>query len=434
MSQIMRKISQLLLVAGYVFPAMGADIEDFRIWSGPDKTRAVLDLNGPVEHQLFTLQNPPRVVIDIPRAGLKTDLLLPPSRSAGPLSRIRSGLRGQETLRLVFDLKEDVKPKSFLLNPVAGHGHRLVIDLFPLQANEVIATPAWEPNPEREVMVAIDAGHGGDDPGAIGPRGVHEKQVTLQIARRLHDELNAMPGISSFLVRDGDYYVELRQRFELARKRRADLFVSIHADAFRSPKPSGSSVYILSRNGASSEAARLLANSENRADEIGGVFLGDKDDSVRTVILELSQSGTLQASDQAADSLLGSLKSIGKVHKDHVERANFAVLRSPDVPSVLVETAFISNPQEEARLQDPAHQARLAKAMASGIEQHFHNQPPPGTWIANHRRPSRHIVSRGDTLGGIANHYQTSVSLLRQANGLRNDNILVGTVLVIPST
>ncbi len=434
MTKIMRKINCLLLMAGFVLPAAAADIEDFRIWSGPDKTRAVLDLNGPVEHQLFTLQNPPRVVIDISGAGLNTELQLPTSRSAGPLSRIRHGVRGQDTLRVVFDLKDDVKPKSFLLNPVAGHGHRLVIDLFPLQANEVPATPSWEPNPEREVVVAIDAGHGGEDPGAIGPRGVREKDVTLQIARRLHDELNAMPGISSYLVRDGDYYIEHRQRYESARARRADLFISIHADAFKTPRPSGSSVYILSRNGASSEAARLLANSENRADEIGGVFLGDKDDTVRTVILELSQSGTLQASDQAADSLLGSLKAIGKVHKNHVERANFAVLRSPDVPSVLVETAFISNPQEEARLADPAHQTRLAMAMAAGIEQHFHNQPPPGTWIANHRRPSRHIVARGDTLGAIANHYQTSVISLRQANGLRSDNILVGTVLVIPST
>lgn len=434
MIKIMRKISCLLLLAGFCLPAMAADIEDFRIWSGPDKTRAVLDLDGPVEHQLFTLQNPPRVVIDIPRAGLNTQFALPASRSAGPLSRIRHGVRANDTLRVVFDLNDDVKPKSFLLSPVAGHGHRLVIDLFPLQENEVIATPTWEPNPEREVIVAIDAGHGGEDPGAIGPHGVREKEVTLQIARRLHQELTAMPGISSFLVRDGDYYIEHRQRYEAARARRADLFVSIHADAFKTPRPSGSSVYILSRNGASSEAARLLANSENRADEIGGVYLGDKEDTVRTVILELSQSGTLQASDQAADSLLGSLKTIGKVHKDHVERANFAVLRSPDVPSVLVETAFISNPQEEARLKDPVHQARLAKAMATGIEQHFHNQPPPGTWIANHRRPSRHIVSRGDTLGAIANHYQTSVSSLRQANGLRSDNILVGTVLVIPST
>ncbi len=434
MGKILIKISYIFMLAVLMSVALAADVEDFRIWSGPDKTRAVLDLNGPVEHQLFTLQNPPRVVIDIPQAGLNTEFALPERRSSGPLSRIRHGVRAQETLRVVFDLNEDVKPKSFLLNPVAGHGHRLVIDLFPLQEGEEISPVQWDPNPEREVIVAIDAGHGGEDPGAIGPHGLYEKVVTLQIARRLHDELNALPGISSFLVRDGDYYVELRQRYEMARKRRADLFVSIHADAFKTPRPSGSSVYILSRNGASSEAARLLARSENRADDIGGVYLGDKDDTVRTVILELSQSGTLQASDLAADSLLGSLKTVGKVHKNHVERANFAVLRSPDVPSVLVETAFISNPVEEAKLKDPSHQARLAKAMAVGIEQHFHNQPPPGTWIANHRRPSRHIVSRGDTLGAIANYYQTSVNRLRQANGLRSDNIHVGTVLLIPST
>lgn len=434
MGIITKNIGCLLLLSWLVFPAVASDIEDFRVWSGPDKTRAVLDLNGPVEHQLFMLQNPPRVVIDITGAGLGTELSLPASRSAGPLHRIRHGVRAQDTLRVVFDLSEDVKPKSFLLNPVAGHGHRLVIDLFPLQANEVIAPPSWDPNPERDIMVAIDAGHGGEDPGATGPRGVQEKRVTLEIAKRLQQELNALPGIKSFLIRDGDYYIELRQRYEMARKQRADLFVSIHADAFKTPKPSGSSVFILSRNGATSEAARLLADSENRADEIGGVFLGDKDDTVRTVILELSQSGTMQASDLAADSLLGSLRSIGKVHKDRVERANFAVLRSPDVPSVLVETAFISNPQEEARLASPSHQTILARAMAAGIEQHFHNQPPPGSWIAHNRHPSRHVVSRGDTLGAIANHYQTSVSSLRQANKLQSDNILVGTVLVIPNT
>ncbi len=434
----MRRIALLILFLSFALvqvQSWAAEVKDFRIWAGPDKTRAVLDLDEAVDYQIFTLDSPSRVVIDLKKSLLTGEIHLPDDRSSGSLKRVRHGIRAQDNLRVVFDLAEAAKPKSFLLDPAGGHGHRLVIDLFPESGGaEIEPAPSWDPNPERDVIVAIDAGHGGEDPGSIGPRKTQEKRITLAVAKLLNKELNDMQGISSFLVREGDYYIAHQERYEIARRRRADLFVSIHADSFHSPRPSGSSVYILSRRGATSEAARRLAEGENRSDLIGGVKLNDKDDVLASVLMDLSQSATLESSNAVASAILTSLKSIGKVHKPLVERANFAMLRSPDVPSVLVETAFISNPAEEKKLKDPNFQLKLAQAIGEGIHDHFHTMPPPGTWIANHRQPSRHIVASGDTLGGIASRYQVSVNKLRQANKLRSDTIRVGAVLVIPNS
>ncbi len=434
----MRRVVLLNLVLCFILvsaPSRAAEVKDFRIWAAPDKTRAVLDLDGSVDYQIFTLDNPSRVVIDLKRSELTGKIHLPDDRSSGSLKRVRHGIRAQDNLRVVFDLAEAAKPKSFLLDPAGEHGHRLVIDLFPESGGAVIEpAPTWNPNPERDVIVAIDAGHGGEDPGSIGPSKTQEKRVTLAISKALNKELNAMPGIQSFLVREGDYYIAHAERYEIARRKRADLFVSIHADSFHSPKPSGSSVYILSNRGATSEAARRLAEGANRSDLIGGVKLNDKDDVLASVLMDLSQSATLESSNDVASAILTSLKEIGKVHKPNVERANFAVLHSPDVPSVLVETAFMSNPAEEKKLRDPAHQRRVAKAIGLGIHDHFHTMPPPGTWIANNRQPSRHIVASGDTLGAIANRYHVSVDRLRKVNKLRTDRIRVGAILTIPST
>ncbi len=434
----MRRAVLLIVFLNFTLAAVAsraAEVKDFRIWAGPDKTRAVLDLDARVDYQIFTLDNPSRVVIDLKQSRMTGAVHLPEDRSSGALKRVRHGVRAQDNLRVVFDLGEAAKPKSFLLDPAGGHGHRLVIDLFPESGGaEIEPAPSWSPNPERDVIVAIDAGHGGDDPGSIGPTKTQEKNITLAVARLLHKDLNAMPGIQSFLVRESDYYIAHAERYEIARRKRADLFVSIHADSFHSPKPSGSSVYILSRRGATSEAALRLAEGENRSDLIGGVKLNDKDDVLASVLMDLSQSATLESSNDVAGAILNSLKELGKVHKHKVERANFAVLRSPDVPSVLVETAFISNPKEEKKLKDPSHQRKLAKAISQGIHDHFHSMPPPGTWIANHRQPSRHIVASGDTLGGIANRYQISVDRLRQVNKLNTDRIRVGAVLRIPNT
>ncbi len=434
----MRRIALLILSLSFALvqaQSWAAEVKDFRIWASPEKTRAVLDLDDAVDYQIFTLSNPSRVVIDLKKSLLSGEIQLPDDRSSGSLKRVRHGIRAQDNLRVVFDLAEAAKPKSFLLDPAGGHGHRLVIDLFPESGGAKIdPAPSWNPNPERDVIVAVDAGHGGDDPGSIGPSKTQEKNITLAVARQLNKELNSMPGIKSFLVRESDYYIAHQERYEIARRNRADLFISIHADSFHSPKPSGSSVYILSSRGATSEAARRLAEGENRSDLIGGVKLNDKDDVLASVLMDLSQSATLESSNDVANTILASLKGIGKVHKPNVERANFAVLHSPDVPSVLVETAFISNPAEEKKLKDPNHQRKLALAISEGIHDHFHTMPPPGTWIANHRQPSRHIVTSGDTLGAIASRYQISVNKLRQVNKLRTDTIRVGAILVIPNS
>lgn len=234
----------------------------------------------------------------------------------------------------------------------------------------------------RPLIIAIDAGHGGQDPGARGPSGSREKDITLKIARELARQVDATPGLKAYLTRDGDFFIPLTQRYQKARAAKADLFVSVHADSFTSPSASGSSVFVLSQRGASSQAARWLAKQENSADLVGGVKLQDKDNTLASVLLDLSQSATQKASEDMANQVLGGLKNLGKTHKNEIERANFVVLRSPDVPSMLVETAFISNPDEERKLNDPAHQKQLARAILNGVTGYFTRQPPPGTLYA----------------------------------------------------
>ncbi|MDT8321930.1 MAG: N-acetylmuramoyl-L-alanine amidase, partial [Xanthomonadales bacterium] len=325
----------------------------------------------------------------------------------------------------------------FLLSPTAEYGYRLVVDLFPDGGSGRVAPRkqlAGLQAPNRDVVIAIDAGHGGEDPGAIGSGRTREKDVVLSIARELKRAIDAEPGMSGVLMRTGDYYIPLRDRFEKARAHRADLFVSIHADAFRNRQVAGSSVFVLSRKGASSEFARRLAASENRSDLVGGVTLNDKDEMLASVLLDLSQSATMEASHAVAQHVFVSLDSLGKTHKRHVEHANFMVLKSPDVPSILVETAFISNPDEERRLNDRAWQRRIARAITDGVQDYFYMSPPPGTFIAANRQPVRHRVVRGDTLGEIASRYQVSLYRLRRANDIKGDVIRVGSELLIPTT
>jgi N-acetylmuramoyl-L-alanine amidase len=247
----------------------------------------------------------------------------------------------------------------------------------------------------RPLVIAIDAGHGGQDPGARGPNGTREKDVTLQIAKELARQVNATPGLKAYLTRDSDFFIPLAQRYQKARKAKADLFVSIHADAFNKASASGSSVFVLSQRGASSQAAKWLASQENAADLVGGVRLHDKDDTLASVLLDLSQSATMKASEDMANHVLSGLKRLGKTHKPHVERANFVVLRSPDVPSMLVETAFITNPEEERRLRDPGHQRKLASAILDGVNTYFTRQPPPGTLYAARASAEGGAVSAG---------------------------------------
>jgi N-acetylmuramoyl-L-alanine amidase len=427
-------IAVLLLLTSLQISA--AEVSGFRVWADPAKTRAVLDLDRKTSYKLFTLKNPYRVVVDM--AGSSIDIPLELDKEhAGVITGVRYGQPDDNTLRVVFDLSESAELKSFLLEPTAQYSHRLVIDLFTKtgrQKSSLVKHVSDISKPNRDVVIAIDAGHGGEDPGAIGKKKTREKDVVLRIARELKKAIDAEPGMRGVLTRDGDYYIALRGRYEKARKARADLFVSVHADAFTKRSVRGSSVFVLSARGASSEFARLLADSENASDLVGGVTLADKDDMLASVLLDLSQSATREASNKVATDILNSLKRTGTTHKKHVGHANFMVLKSPDVPSVLVETAFISNPSEEKRLTEKEFQQRMARSITRGVRDYFFSSPPPGTWIAANRKGAKYVVARGDTLGGIASKHSVSLSNLRKVNKINGDVIHVGRELLIPTS
>lgn len=431
----MRKIAIFVcLLFSLSGQAANLSINGLRLWAAPDHTRLVFDTSGPADHSLFSLSNPDRLVIDIKNSRLSAKVPAA-GKNDRYIRRLRSGTRNGKDLRVVLDLKQAVRPKSFILKPNAKYGHRLVIDLYGAKGDAggkpAVTKTVLDSNGLRDIVIAIDAGHGGEDVGASGPRGHYEKKVSLAIARKLEALIRAEPGMRPVMTRKGDYYVRLRKRMEIARRHKADLFISIHADAFHDPRVKGASVYTLSRRGASSEAARWLADSENASDLVGGVRLDDKDNLLASVLLDLSQTATRQASAGAANRVFRQLKRLGKVHGRRVQQAGFAVLKAPDIPSLLVETAFISNPDEERKLIDPRFQMRMAKAILKGIRGYFESFPPPGTRLAA-RKPSRHVISRGDTLSAIAQQYQVSLASLRSINGISGDRIRVGQVLQIP--
>ena len=405
-----------------------------------DTTRLVFDMDGPADYSIFTLDGPDRVVVDL--AGARA--LGPLDVASNPRSLVagvRYAQRNRTDLRVVFDLRAAGEPHSFVLLPAQGAPHRLVLDLTERPPEVAVARAVPEApaeanarpsEPLRDVVVAIDPGHGGHDPGAIGPGGTREKDVVLQISRRLAERVEREPGMRPVLIRTGDYFLPLRERINRARAAQADVFLSIHADAIHDRTVQGSSVYILSERGASSEAARFLAQRENSADlRLGGVPIESKDDSLTSVLLDLAQSGSLEASHSLASRLISEMHRVGKVRKPEVERANFAVLRSPDVPSVLIEAAFISNPSEERKLRTASFQNSLADAILIGLRAYFATHAPPGTLIAEGRR-DRHIIRPGETLSVIANRYQLTVAELRAVNDLPNDRIFAGQVLQIP--
>lgn len=441
------------------------DVQSVRLWRAPDNTRLVFDLSGPVQHKLFTLTAPDRVVIDLDSANLANPFDSLPLKNT-PVAGLRAGKYDANTLRIVIDLTNQVSPKSFTLAPNQQYGHRLVVDLFDSEADaaegataaaRVPATatpakpvaptlPAKQPattNSKRDIIIAIDAGHGGEDPGAIGPGRVYEKHVVLQIAQELQRQINAEKGFKAELVRTGDYFIPLRKRTEIARRKGADLFISIHADAAPRSSAYGASVFALSDRGATSETARWLADSENRSDLIGGagnVSLGDKDQMLAGVLLDLSMTASLASSLNVGQKVLSNMGRITSLHKSRVEQAGFMVLKSPDIPSILVETGFISNPSEARKLQTKAHQQALARSIHSGVRQFFHENPPPGTYVAWLRdsgkiasAPREHIVRSGESLALLASRYQVSLAELRSANSLKSDVIKVGQKLTIPA-
>ncbi|HEX5419998.1 MAG TPA: N-acetylmuramoyl-L-alanine amidase [Gammaproteobacteria bacterium] len=425
-----------LLLLAWVIGAEAAQVEGLRVWSGPDSTRVVLDLSAPIDHRIFTLSNPDRIVLDLTHASLSHSLVLPASK--GYVKQVRTGKRRGGELRIVFDLTEAVRPKSFLMPPNDQYGHRLVIDLLPENAQETVKRAAAPASPRgRDLVVVIDPGHGGEDPGASGPHGVLEKDVVLAIGLRLAEELKRHAGIRPVLTRNGDYFIELDKRREIAHAAQADLFVSIHADSYHLASVRGATVYVLSERGASDEIARRLAERENASDLVGGVSLADKDPILRQVLLDLSQTAAISASTTVGEHLIERLGSVTPMRKTEVQRARFVVLKQPDIPSILVETAYISNPRQERKLDNPTYQAQIARAIYAGILDYFQANPRPGTYLAMNktkpiRIPIRYVIGRGDTLSGIADRYNVSLPVLKQSNSLDTDVIQVGQVLTIP--
>lgn len=409
-----------LLVSGW---AQALQLSATRLWPSPDYTRITLEATQEVAYKSFSLANPNRLVIDLEgvEPGAAIDALSSQLAADDPyIAAIRAGVNRPGVMRLVIDLKTPVKPSIFQLQPLGQYGHRLVMDLYPAQANPLQSNPAQanlpqsspvpatqavvappplgnpivppqpalieppkpskppkaaEPQYARLITVAIDAGHGGEDPGASGASGSREKDITLALAKKLKQQLDAQDNMRGVLIRDGDYFVPLGQRVVKARGLKADLFLSIHADAFIKPHARGSSVFALSENGASSAAARWLAKKENDADLIGGMNIDVKDPSLKRTLIDLTQTTTINDSMKLGHAVLKEIGGINTLHKSHVEQAGFAVLKAPDIPSILVETAFISNPEEEQRLNDPAYQDKLVDAIVDGIKSYFAQHP-----------------------------------------------------------
>lgn len=400
------RIAMVLLCAYLPQSQAAIEITATRFWPAQDYTRLTLESKQPVRHTLLLVENPNRLVIDLEDVELGDALkqLNDKIGSDDPfIKSVRVGRFKPGVVRLVLDLKGQIKPQLFDLNPVGEYGYRMVLDVYPaiaadplmaLLAQDKPAVVKTDNNPEikpelitsttlktspelraRTLIIAIDAGHGGEDPGAQGSRGSHEKDVTLAIARRLCALIDETPNMHGVLIRDGDYFIPLGGRVLKARRARADLFVSIHADAFIRPDAHGSSVFALSEHGATSTAARWLAKKENEADLIGGVNIAVKDPYLARTLLDLSQTATINDSIRLARHVLGELNDINDLHSGHVEQAGFAVLKSPDIPSILVETAFISNPGEEVRLNDDSYQNKLANAVLGGLKRYFAQNP-----------------------------------------------------------
>jgi N-acetylmuramoyl-L-alanine amidase len=419
-------------------PAAAAlEVRDVRLWRAPDHTRIVFDLSAPAEHKLLQLSKPDRIVVDLEDAALKAklaDLKL----ANTPVERIRHATRAGNDLRFVFDLRASVRARSFLLKANEQRGDRLVLDLYDVTGDSTrpsvhksVATAS-----RRDIVIAIDAGHGGEDPGASGPRRLREKDVVLAIAKETAALFKREHGFKPVLIRTGDYYVGLKQRRLLAHQKQADLLVSVHADAFTNSKANGSSVYALSQRGASSSFARFLAQRENSADLVGGVSLSDKDDLLAKVLYDMSQSHTMDASLSVGGRVLRQMDQISRLHSRKVEQASFVVLKSPDIPSILVETGFISNPTEARLLATKQYQRKVARAIHNGITSWFSEHPPADTLLAWEKQGSgqQYVISRGDTLSGIAVRFNVSLAALRERNQLSSSAIRVGQKLIIPSS
>lgn len=464
----------LLIVSIQLLAAAPAEVKQLRYFASSKYHRIVFDVSSPVSYQLSTLDNPPRLVVDIFNAEGVKSLSQPGAQKLQLIKQVRAGKHDKGGMRFVADLLQPAKFKSFKLRPNKQYGHRLVVDIYrqkglhfvaKTKPEKVAKRPTTRPqvkvasqpqklaekntkqqmvakNAEQDsvntlpqyhrkhekIVVAIDAGHGGKDSGAIGMRKTREKDVVLAISKKLAAMVDATPGMKSYLVRDADFFVPLRDRMKKARKAKADLFISIHADAHRNRKIKGSTVYTLSPRGAMREAM-VWSNRRNQTELASGITLKDKDSVLASVLLDLSQTATLEAGDIVASHIFSNLKKTGPVLRQKVMKKPYMVLKSPDIPSVLVETAFISNPYEEKQLRSTQFQSRIARSIHNGIKDYFATRKPQSIQLAAHT----HKIARGETLSEIAQHYGVSLKTIREANDLRGNTIRAGqTLKIIP--
>lgn len=441
-------ITSLLLCFSFRLPAN--ELESLRVWPSPDETRVVIDLKSEVEYSYFTLTSPYRVVVDLKNTTLNTKLPILVNNSK-VLTKVRNSTPPEKTTyRLVLELKSKVTPSLFKLKPTPGgqYGHRLVVDL-PHSSKESQASTEQKKSSSKsvskdasqlagnaDIVVAIDAGHGGEDPGSIGPTRKYEKHATLSVSRKIAQQINSVPGMKAVMTRRGDYFVNLNKRSEIARKSKSHLLVSIHADSFRSPKPRGGSVFVLNTRRANTEISRWVEKHEQQSELLGGagevLAKNSSDKNVSQTLLDLQFSHSQKEGYKVATNILKEMGKVTRLHKSKPVHASLAVLKSPDIPSVLVETGFISNPTEERLLFQRSHQDKLATALTKAIVQYFEANPPEGTLFAQRKSAKKHKVVKGDSLSAIASRYGSSTSAIMKANKLKSTGLRIGQVLVIP--
>ncbi len=430
-----RYLLLISLLSVFGVAAVENQISGVRVWPSPDSTRIVFDLSKAPNYSYFSLSDPTRVVIDFKQTSDNINLSQI-SNTSKIIKRIRqSTAKSEKSLRVVLELTKKVKPVIFSLKPTSPYGNRLVVDLIDESLRQTM--PQQKLNSDRDILIAIDAGHGGEDPGSIGAKGTYEKKVTLGIANRLAKLIDAAPGMKSVRIRTSDYYVHLNRRTDIARKRKVDFFISIHADAFSTPQPKGASVWVLSLGRANTEIGKWIEQREKHSELLGGAAQVLKDTNnekyLARALLDMSMEHSMSTGFDIALEAVKELKKVTKMHKKVPQSASLAVLKSPDIPSLLVETGFISNHAEEQLLNSSSHQKKLASALYQAIYKYFRRNPPEGSYLAKHR-VLRHKVKSGESLSLLAKRYRVSLGKLKSHNNLRGDMVRIGQILEIPST
>lgn len=428
-------IATLWLLSCISFAASGKNqINGVRVWPAPEHTRVVFDLSAQPDYSYFTLKNPDRLVIDIKNSDVAVSL----SDKALKDNRIslirKSQPKAKNGSRLVLELSTDYKLSLFPLSPAGQYGDRLVVDLYDKEQKPSKQVHVASNDQQRDVIIGIDAGHGGEDPGSIGAKGTYEKHVTLAIAKKLQQLIDSEPGMKAVMTRSGDYYVNLDKRTQIARREQVDFLVSIHADAFRTAQPSGSSVWVVSDTRVENELARWLVNREKNSELLGGgggVIKNTDDDNLAFMLADMNKDHSLDVSITVAGDVINQLKKVTKLHKKTRQHASFAVLKATDIPSILVETGFISNHQEEKNLTNKQHQRRLARAIFTGVRGYFIDHPPKDSYLAS-VAVKQHKVSPGESLSVLAQRYNVSVGKIKSANNLSSNVVRVGQLLKIP--